>query len=116
MRWKLIIITVLLATALGASASLGLVLAMTGSPPRLGAPDSILLVSLAAPLVACGGASIFVYRHTARKRRLQALLAGIVTLFLVLSLLVVSSMEFGSSHSSNLRSVIQAGSGTPLIC
>ena len=82
MRWKLLIAASLLAAAAGAGAYFGatfLLLALWAGPP--GWAHTLMLL---APLAAIIFASIFVYRHTPRRRGLQAaataVLAALVTL------------------------------------
>ena len=86
MRWKLVLVTSLLATIIGAGASIGTAYGLLhDTPGRLTtAPDLTLLSTLLMPLAAIILASIFIYRHTSRRRALQAmstaLFAGLLTL------------------------------------
>ena len=84
MRWKLLLAASLLATTVGAGASLLIVFGLLGEPAiRPDAPGLALLGALLIPIASTVTASIFVYRHTARRRPLQAmataLLSGILT-------------------------------------
>ncbi|HEX8098273.1 MAG TPA: hypothetical protein VF507_09565 [Pyrinomonadaceae bacterium] len=91
MRWKLLLIVSLLATLLGAGATLLLLFFLL--PDRnLGAPDAFVLGTLIAPLAAVAFASVFVYRHTARRRPLQAVLTAVFSLLLTLTALLACSM------------------------
>lgn len=80
MRWKLLIAASLLAAAAGAGAFYA---AWYFLPAGWGGRWTGAL-SLLAPLCAITYAAIFVYRHTARRRQLQAaataLLASLITL------------------------------------
>lgn len=91
MRWKLLVIVSLLATVLGAGSTLCLVYFLTRSvekmvPPSLLAPGALLL-----PIAAIACAGFFVYRHTARRRRLQAMLTALFTAILTFTALLLGS-------------------------
>lgn len=92
MRWKLLLVTSLLATLVGAGAGLffGRVLAGPAAPDGFGpyAP----LVALLLPLVSITSASIFVYRHTARRRPLQAMATALLAALLTLGAMTAGSI------------------------
>lgn len=94
MRWKLLLIASLLATLVGAGATLGIVIGVLGTPGQFTALDMAVLGTLIIPVAAITFASIFVYRHTARRRRLQAMATALLAAILTLTLLIVSSMLF----------------------
>ena len=94
MRWKLLLIASLLATLVGAGATLGIVIGVLGTPGQFTAPDLAVLGTLIIPVAAITFASIFVYRHTARRRRLQAMATALLAAILTLTILIVSSMLF----------------------
>lgn len=78
MRWKLLFVAPLLAAAAAAGAvfALGrLVVFNHGSPLTLG-------YILVPPFVTAVGAAVYVYRHTARRRALQAVVSGLLSLAL----------------------------------
>src|ERR1044072_3330150 len=91
MRWKLLLIASLLATLVGAGATLGIVIGILGSPARYTAPDMAVLGTLLIPVAAITFASIFVYRHTARRRKLQAMATALLAIILTLSIFILSS-------------------------
>ena len=92
MRWKLLIVTSSLASLVGASASLGLAYGLLGAVERLRAPqDAAALALLVLPLGVITAASIFVYRHTARLRPLQAALAAVLSAALTLGLFIAGT-------------------------
>ncbi|MCA1850272.1 MAG: hypothetical protein LC672_04290, partial [Acidobacteria bacterium] len=64
MRWKLLLVTSLLATLVGAGASLGIIYGLTGSVGRVRSPDVAVIGALVIPVAAIAFASFFVYRHT----------------------------------------------------
>jgi hypothetical protein len=70
LRWKLLIAASLLAAVAGVAAVY--VAALFLPPPS--PPDWAVRLTLLAPLAAITFASIFVYRHTPRRRGLQAVL------------------------------------------
>jgi cytochrome bd-type quinol oxidase subunit 2 len=99
MRWKLLLVTSSLAALAGAGASLGIAYGLTGGA-RLSIPhDDAALSVFALPLgviaaVSVGVivvASVFVYRHTARRRPLQAALTAALSAALTLGLVVVAN-------------------------
>ena len=92
MRWKLLLIASLLATLVGAGATLGIVIGILGSPARYTAPDMAVLGTLLIPVAAITFASIFVYRHTARRRKLQAMATALLATILTLSIFILSSV------------------------
>lgn len=90
MRWKLLVFASLLATIVGAGSTLGLVYGLTSSVENLFRP-SYALGALLIPIAAITFASIFVYRHTARRRRLQAMLTALIAISLTLTSLLLAS-------------------------
>jgi hypothetical protein len=57
-------------------------------------PSVFALGTLLLPIAAITYASIFVYRHTARRRRLQAMLTALLAIFLTLTILLLSSILY----------------------
>jgi hypothetical protein len=99
MRWKLLIITSLVAAVVGAGGSLGLALGLTGSTRRPAALDIYVILTLLFPLAAVFFASFFVYRHTARWRKSQALSTALLSILLTLTMLIVGSILLAQSPS-----------------
>lgn len=93
MRWKLLIAASLLAALAGAGA-VAAVARFASAPPGGGA-GAAASAGLLAPAAAIVFASVFVYRHTARRRTIQAmataLLAGVLTLAALLAGSILSS-------------------------
>jgi hypothetical protein len=92
MRWKLLLIASLVATLIGAGATLLIIKTLFSATESIRASDFYVLGTLLFPAAAITFASIFVYRHTARRRSLQALLTALLSIFLTLTALLVSSM------------------------
>ena len=92
MRWKLLIFAALAATIVGAGGTLSLVLGLMGSARRLGTSDFYGLLTLVIPILSIFFASLFVYRHTARWRKTQALATALLSILLTLTVLIVASL------------------------
>jgi ABC-type glycerol-3-phosphate transport system permease component len=82
MRWKLLILTCLLGAFVGGAWCLLTIVAFG----QLGIFSNplIALSSLLIPLLLSAFAAFFVYRHTARRRKTQALITMVLTLLLTL--------------------------------
>jgi predicted RND superfamily exporter protein len=88
MRWKLLIIVPLLVAIASAGAIFGLVYFLGVQPANLIAtPNWLTLIALAVPVAAITYAAIFVYRHNARRRVLQAILTVLLSIVLTLAAL-----------------------------
>ena len=85
MRWKLLIITSLVAALLSAG---GMYVFTYLSRAYPAAASELLLLSpglVVIPLAVTTLASVFVYRHTARRRKLQAALTALLSLVLTVA-------------------------------
>ena len=82
MRWKLLLIASLAATVIGAGGSYGFVYAWLHLRRPLPTALTFLIVEEFMPFVISISASIFVYRHTARRRKLQAFITLLLSLLL----------------------------------
>jgi purine-cytosine permease-like protein len=82
----------LLATLIGAGAPLGIVLGFYGPHDRLNAPGVLIFSTLLIPVAAITAASFFVYRHTARRRQIQAILTALLSTILTLAILLLGSV------------------------
>ena len=95
MRWKLVIAASLLAAAASAGvlyAAWHFLLAPWGGRE---APLWAAAVTLLAPLAAIAYAAVFVYRHTARRRQLQAAATALLASLLALAALTLVPMLTG---------------------
>ena len=88
MRLKLVIAASVLAAVVGAGSCIALVLGVF-SVRDIAAPGLLAASTLLFPVLAIVFASIFVYRHTARRRKLQAFLTALLAIILTLSIFVV---------------------------
>src|SRR5688572_12685829 len=91
MRLKLVIIASLLAAVVGAGASIALVLGVL-AVESLSSPGLLATSTLLLPIAAIVFASIFVYRHTAKRRKLQAFLTALLATLLTLSIFMLTSV------------------------
>jgi dihydrodipicolinate synthase/N-acetylneuraminate lyase len=97
LRWKLLIAASLLAAAAGAGvcyAAARFLLPTLGA----GARGWAAVLSLLAPLAATTFAAVFVYRHTARRRALQAAATALLASLLTLTALTLGSILSGRSE------------------
>jgi uncharacterized membrane protein len=91
MRWKLLIAVVLLATAAGFVGWLSATIGAFGSAANLARRPLWFFITLIIPLFFVVFSAAFVYRHTARRRKLQAALAAILVTVLTLGTYLVAS-------------------------
>jgi len=84
-RWKLLFITMFAAAVAGAGGCVALRYLLTGSPVLSGGDWPVNAAALLLPVGASIFAGIFVYRHTARRRKLQAALSALLSLALMLA-------------------------------
>ena len=84
-RWKLLVIASLAAVVAGAGGSAGLLHLLAGRARPNGGARWFVLAPLLLPLAAITYASVFVYRHTARRRKLQAAATALLSLALTLA-------------------------------
>src|SRR5437870_8831343 len=88
MRLKLVLVTSLLGAVLASGASIAIIAATLGRHGLMiaklgfGSDERIGLLLLALSFVTALLAGTFVYRHTARRRKTQATLTGILVLIL----------------------------------
>jgi predicted anti-sigma-YlaC factor YlaD len=92
MRLKLVLISSLTAAIVGAGSAVAVILIVFSSLKPIAAPGLVVVSTYLLPLLATLLASIFVYRHTAKRRKLQALLTAIIASLLTISVFVLASM------------------------
>ena len=92
MRLKLVFIAALIAALAGAGSAIAIILSVFSSLKPITAPGLLVVSTYLLPAVTTLLASIFVYRHTARRRKLQAVLTAIIALLLTMSLFIVASI------------------------
>jgi len=94
MRLKLVIAASVLAAIVGAGVCIALVLGVL-SPRALSNPGLLVTSTLLLPIATIAFASIFVYRHTARRRKVQAFLTAILAILLTLGLFIGAAILTG---------------------
>ncbi|MDQ3907739.1 MAG: hypothetical protein M3268_05280 [Acidobacteriota bacterium] len=82
MRWKLLVITSLAAAVVGAGLCITLASFVFQTFLHPGPPLWLPAAMLVLPLASITYAAVFVYRHTARRRKLQAALTALISLVL----------------------------------
>ena len=94
MRLKLVIAASVLAAFVGAGICIALVLGVF-SARALSNPGLLVSSTLLLPIATITFASIFVYRHTARRRKVQAFLTAIVAILLTLGMFIGAAIWTG---------------------
>src|SRR6266480_4732286 len=94
MRWKLLVLVSFVAALLALGLWSAVVIAVFGSARVLARTDWLLLCSLLIPLGVTTYSGVFVYRHTARRRKTQAAFSVLLTLFLSVGTYLVASQAF----------------------
>ena len=90
MRLKLVLVSSLVAAIVGAGSAIAIILAAFSSHHP---PSGVLVASsYLLPALAIALATLFVYRHTARRRKLQAILTATIALLLTILLFIVASI------------------------
>jgi hypothetical protein len=97
MRLKLIMLVATLAALVGAGSSLLIILSRSTSVHVLSSPDLVVTATLVLPVACIILAGFFVYRHTARRRKTQALLTALLAAFLCLGVFIVASLATSRS-------------------
>jgi hypothetical protein len=96
LRWKLLIIASILAAMVGAGTFYAVAYLILDHPPQIEVnvrvPIWLTVATLIVPLAATTYASIFVYRHTARRRTLQAIATALLALLLTFMSLFLDSI------------------------
>jgi amino acid transporter len=92
MRFKLVIIASLLAAIVGAGASIAIIVTTFSSLRPLSQPGLLVTATFLLPALSSFFASFFVYRHTARRRKLQAFLTALLSIFLCIAAFITASI------------------------
>ena len=92
MRLKLVMLVAVIAAAVGSGSSIAIILTRSASVHVVSSPDLIVTATLVLPIACVILASFFVYRHTARRRKTQALLTGVLAAFLSLGVFILASI------------------------
>ena len=92
MRLKLVLISSLVAAIVGAGSAIAIVVSVFSSLHPITTPGLLVVSTYLLPAVTMLLASIFVYRHTARRRKLQAILTATIALLLMILLFIAASI------------------------
>ena len=92
MRLKLVITSSLVAATIGAGSAIAIILWVFSSLNPITTPGALVLATFLLPAGAILLASIFVYRHTARRRKLQVALTVIISLVLTIAFFVIGTI------------------------
>ena len=92
MRLKLLIVASILAAIVGAGSCIAIVFLAFASLKPFTTPGLLVLATFLLPTASIIFAAIFVYRHTARRRKLQAALTVLIATLITLCLFVLASI------------------------
>ena len=92
MRLKLVLISSLIAAVVGAGAASGIIISIFSSLKPITRPGGLVVSTYLLPFTATLLASIFVYRHTARRRKLQAILTATLSILLTILIFIIASI------------------------
>ena len=98
MRLKLVLISSLLAAIVGAGSAIAIIVSVFSSLHAIATPGLLVVSTCLLPILTTLLASIFVYRHTARRRKLQAILTATITAILTITIFVVASFVMARSE------------------
>lgn len=94
MRWKLLGLVSIIAALTGVAIWSATIIAAFGSAGTMARHDWMLLASFLIPLGLTVFGSLFVYRHTAHRRKSQVLISTLLTLALTCALYLVAAKFF----------------------
>ena len=92
MRLKLVIISSFVAAIVGTGSAIAIILSVFSSLRPIASPGLLVLSTYLLPTLMIVLATMFVYRHTARRRKLQAMVTAILALLLTIAFFVVASV------------------------
>lgn len=92
MRLKLVLLSSLIAAVVGAGSAIAIILYVFSSLKPITTPGLLVVSTYLLPTLATLLASMFVYRHTARRRKLQAVLTAFIALLLTILLFMLASI------------------------
>jgi len=89
MRLKLVFTSSVVAATVGTGSAIAIILWVFSSLKPVATPGLLVLSAFLLPAGAILLATLFVYRHTARRRKLQAALTVIISLVLTIAFFVI---------------------------
>ena len=115
MRLKLVLISSLVAALAGAGAATGIILSVFSSLRPITRPGVLVAATYLLPVSAVLLASIFVYRHTARRRKLQAILTATLSILLTILIFIIASIATARRVPTQPEPVRNQTSVTPAL-
>jgi predicted anti-sigma-YlaC factor YlaD len=97
MRLKLVLISSLIAAVAGAGSAIVIIVSVFSSLHPIATPGLVVVSTYLLPILTTLLASIFVYRHTARRRKLQAILTATIASILTITFFVIASIVMARS-------------------
>ncbi len=94
MRWKLLVIASFAAALISYGLWSALVIGVFGTATALARNDLLLIFSAIIPLAIAAYSGVFVYRHTARRRKTQATFTVILALLFTLGTYLSAAQVF----------------------
>jgi len=94
MRWRLLVIASFAAAVVACGLWSTLAITFFGSASELARHEWFLFASAALPLVFIIYAGVFAYRHTARRRKTQAMITAALALLLTIGFYLAASQLF----------------------
>src|SRR5256885_12488061 len=107
MRPKLIVAVSVNAALIGAGSCIAIVLSLFSSLSPLIKPGSLNSATLILPIGFIVFASIFVYRHTARRRKFQALITAVLATLLTIGLFVLATILVSRRNATDRPKIAQ---------
>ena len=111
MRLKLVLASSLIAAVVGAGSAIAIILFVFSSLKPITAPGLLVVSTYLLPTLATLLASMFVYRHTARRRKLQAALTAIIALLLTILLFGLAAIVTKRNQPIQLQPGSQQNAG-----
>src|ERR1051326_1077166 len=94
MRWRLLVITSFVASAVNCALWSSFAIVLFGSAKDLASHGSLFWISVAVLAALILFAGFFTYRHTARRRKTQAIITAILAFVLTIGLYFAASQLF----------------------
>lgn len=110
MRWKLLLLASLVAALLGFGLWCVITIAFFGTATELARRDWAFLASLLLPFASVICAGVFVYRHTSRRRKTQAMASALLTALLFALTYLVAARAFRGRFRFSQSTTYMVGS------
>lgn len=111
MRLKLVLISSLIAAVAGSGSAIAIILSLFSSLKPITTPGLVVCATFLLPIAATLVAAIFVYRHTARRRKLQAAVTAVLALLLTIAVFVAASVYTARTKPIQLQPALPSNVG-----